>query len=99
MDSNIKAEIHEIKVKSTVENVEETQDLTSRKFEDQKEKLAQLARDHKKQFAENLELRHENNVKSENIRKTQKKERKENMLRQHMHSMDARSFRHSIQKT
>ena len=58
MDSNIKAEIHEIKVTSTVENVEETQDLTNRKFKDQKEKLAQLERDHKKQFAENAELRH-----------------------------------------
>ena len=34
MDSNIKAEIHEIKVTSTVENVEETQDLTNRKFKD-----------------------------------------------------------------
>ena len=58
MDSNIKAEIHEIKVTSTVENVEETQDLTNRKFKDQKEKLAQLERDHKKQFAENAELGH-----------------------------------------
>ena len=86
MDNNIKAGINEIKVnleefkalqkeevtkiKKTVENVDESQDLINRKFEDQKEKLAQLTKDHKKLFAENAELRHENNVlmgkKSEN---------------------------------
>ena len=78
MDNNVKAEINEIKVnledfkalqkeevtkiKKTVENVEESQDLINRKFEDQKEKLAQLTKDHKKLFAENAELRHENNA-------------------------------------
>ena len=30
------------KIKNTVENIEESQDLINRKFEDQKEKLAQL---------------------------------------------------------
>ena len=89
MDNNIKAGINEIKVnleefkalqkeevtkiKKTVENVDESQDLINRKFEDQKEKLAQLTKDHKKLFAENAELRHENNVlmekKSENSKK------------------------------
>ena len=76
--TNINAEINEIKInlvnfkalqkeevtkiKKTVENVEESQDLINRKFEDQKEKLAQLTKDHKKLFAKNAELRHENNV-------------------------------------
>ena len=66
MDNNIKAKINKIKVnlknfknlqkeeitkiKKAVENVEESQDLISQKFEDQKEKLAQLTRDHKKYF-------------------------------------------------
>ena len=78
MDNNVKAEINEIKVnledfkalqkeevtkiKKKVENVEESQDLINRKFEDQKEKLAQLTKDHTKLFAEFAELRHENNV-------------------------------------
>ena len=76
--TNINAEINEIKInlvnfkalqkeevtkiKKTVENVEESQDLINRKFEDQKEKLAQLTKDHKKLFTKNAELRHENNV-------------------------------------
>ena len=30
------------KIKNTVENIEESQDLINRKYEDQKEKLAQL---------------------------------------------------------
>ena len=78
MDNNIKAEINDIKlnlenfkalqkeevtkIKKTVENVEESQDLIDRKFEDQKGKLAQLTKDHKKLFAENAELCHENNA-------------------------------------
>ena len=86
--NNIKAEINEIKInlenfkalqkeqvtkiQKTVENVEESQDLINRKFEDQKEKLAKLTKDHKKLIAENAELRHENNVLMEKIRKTQK---------------------------
>ena len=77
MDNNIKEEINEIvnlenfkaaqkeevtKIKKTVKNVEENQDLANRKFEDQKEKLAQPTKDHKKLFTENAELHHDNNV-------------------------------------
>ena len=66
MDNNIKAKIDKkkvnlknfkilqkeevTKIRKAVENVEESQDLISQKFEDQKEKLAQLTRDHKKYF-------------------------------------------------
>ena len=78
MGNNIKAEINEIKVslenfkalqkeevtniKKTVENIEESQDIINRKFENHwtywKEKLALLKKDYKKLFAENAELRH-----------------------------------------
>ena len=76
MDNNIKAEINKIKVnlenfkalqqekvtkiKKIVENIEESQDLIKRKFEDHKEKLAQLTKDHKKLFPENAVLHHKN---------------------------------------
>ena len=51
------------KIKKTVKNIKESQDLLiNRKFEDQKEKLVQLTKDHKKLFAENTELHHENNI-------------------------------------
>ena len=49
-------------IKKTVENIEESQDIINRKFENHwtywKEKLALLKKDYKKLFAENAELRH-----------------------------------------
>ena len=97
MDNNVKAEINEIKVnledfkalqkeevtkiKKTVENVEESQDLINRKFEDQKEKLAQLTKDHTKLFAGFAELRHENNVL---MKKNSENSKKINQLGQYM---------------
>ena len=112
MDNNIKAGINKIKVnleefkalqkeevtkiKKTVENVEESQDLINRKFEDQKEKLAQLTKDHKKLFAENAELRHENNVLME--KKIGKLKKNKPAWSIHALLLDAGSFRHSILK-
>lgn len=50
------------KNKKTVENIEESQDIINRKFENHwtywKEKLTLLKKDYKKLFAENAELRH-----------------------------------------
>ena len=110
MENNIKAEISKIKVNlenfktvqkeevtkimKTVENVEESPNLINRKGS--KEKLAQLTKDDKKLFAENAELRHENNVLMEKkIGKPQK-----NKLAWSIHALllDAGSFRYSIPK-
>ena len=92
MDNNIKAEIIEIKIslenfdalqkeevtkiKKTVKNFEESHNLINKIFDDQKEKLAQLTKNYKYLFAENTELRHENNVLLEKYLKNSKKKKK-----------------------
>ena len=92
MDNNIKAEIIEIKIslenfdalqkeevtkiKKTVKNFEESHNLINKIFDDQKEKLAQLTKNYKYLFAENTELRNENNVLLEKYLKNSKKKKK-----------------------
>ena len=116
MDNNIKAEIIEIKVslenfdalqkeevtkiKKTVKNFEESHNLINKIFDDQKEKLAQLTKNYKYLFAENTELRNENNVLLEKYLKNSKKKKKKKKKACSIHAflMDAGSFRDSIAK-
>lgn len=113
MDNNIKAEIIEIKIslenfdalqkeevtkiKKTVKNFEESHNLINKIFDDQKEKLAQLTKNYKYLFAENTELRNENNVLLEKYLKNSKKKKKK-ACSIHAFLMDAGSFRDSIAK-
>ena len=112
MDNNIKAEIIEIKIslenfdalqkeevtkiKKTVKNFEESHNLINKNFDAQKEKLAQLTKNHKYLLAENAELRNENNVLLEKYLGNTKKKKKACSI--HAFLMDAGSFRDSIAK-
>ena len=46
-----------MELKKTVQDIETSQDLLSQKYEDYKDKLQQLTKDHKKLYAENVDLK------------------------------------------
>ena len=46
-------------LKKTVQDIDSSLDLLSRKYEDYKDKLLQLTKDHKKLYEENVDLKNE----------------------------------------